>query len=39
MDVVRSPLPKEFDKISEFIKELFFESIANLYDNMGRKFF
>jgi GNAT superfamily N-acetyltransferase len=39
MDVVRSPLPKEFDKISEFIKELFFESIANLYDNMGREVF
>ena len=39
MDVVRAPLPKEFVKISEFIKELFFESIANLYDNMGREVF
>ena len=39
MDVVRSPLPEEFVKISEFIREIFLESISSLYDSLGRDVF
>ena len=39
MDVIRNPLPEEFVKISEYILEIFEDSISGLYDNLGRDVF
>jgi GNAT superfamily N-acetyltransferase len=39
VDVVRSPLPEEFLKISEFIRDIFEDSISDLYDTLGREVF
>jgi len=39
MDVLRNPLPEEFVKISEFIRDIFEDSISDLYDSLGREVF
>ena len=39
MDVIRNPLPEEFIKVSEFIWDIFEDSISGLYDSLGREVF
>lgn len=39
MDVIRNPLPEEFIKVSEFIWDIFEDSISSLYDSLGREVF
>ena len=35
----RSPQPQEFERISLFLQEIFFDSIASLYDDLGHQSF
>ena len=39
MDVIRNPLVDEFIKVSEFIWDIFEDSISGLYDSLGREVF
>jgi ribosomal protein S18 acetylase RimI-like enzyme len=39
VDVIRNPLVDEFIKVSEFIWDIFEDSISGLYDNLGREVF
>jgi ribosomal protein S18 acetylase RimI-like enzyme len=39
VDVIRNPLVDEFIKVSEFIWDIFEDSISGLYDSLGREVF